>query len=56
METKPKTTRQVLEEALKDQKRTPLYNRKALERLGDEGVLAVTVPPLSYAFVVFSRN
>ena len=33
METKPKTTRQVLEEALKDQKRTPLYNRKALDDL-----------------------
>jgi hypothetical protein len=28
-----KTTKQVLEEALKDQKRTPLYNRKALDEL-----------------------
>jgi len=35
MDMKPekKTTKQVLEEALKDQKRTPLYNRKALDEL-----------------------
>ena len=33
MDTKPKTTRQVLEEALKKQKRTPLYNREALDHL-----------------------
>ena len=33
MDTKPKPTRKVLEEALKKQKRTPLYNREALDHL-----------------------
>ena len=33
MDQDKKTTKQVLEEALKDQKRTPLYNREALDEL-----------------------
>ena len=33
MDMKQKTTRQVLQEALKEQKRTPLYNKKALDHL-----------------------
>jgi len=33
MTPKKKTTKQVLQEALKDQKRTPLYNRKAMDGL-----------------------
>ncbi len=33
MKPEKKTTKQVLEEALKDQKHTPLYNPKALDEL-----------------------
>lgn len=34
--SKEKTTRQILEENLKNQKRTPLYNREALQQIKDE--------------------